>query len=326
MSTNQEQRRCDREREMGDGMVWSGQWVAERLGVELGGRRGADRAAGAGAAPQPQAGPSAGLERARQARTAVAGRRVRRRAPASASGCASCSATTRRPARSSSATRRRPPARPLRRGRRGPRPVSALHPPPGRTASARAGGFEESHSHATSHLLLPEDPALLAGDGPLVLVDDEFSTGNTVLNTIRDLHDRYPRERYVVVALVDMRSAADRAGWTASPAEIGARVDLVALASGTVRLPDGVLAPRAGAGRASTRPGRRAAPRPRTHATPNPRRPRAGPQGCRTADGTASRRRTAPAWTAAGARDGPHAVAPRHRSGGRRGPPQGGRR
>ncbi|WP_179199685.1 phosphoribosyltransferase domain-containing protein, partial [Streptomyces sp. NRRL B-24572] len=30
---------------------------------------------------------------------------------------------------------------------------------------ARAGGFEESHSHATSHLLLPEDPKLLAGDG-----------------------------------------------------------------------------------------------------------------------------------------------------------------
>ncbi|MFD6735913.1 phosphoribosyltransferase domain-containing protein, partial [Micromonospora aurantiaca] len=68
---------------------------------------------------------------------------------------------------------------------------------------ARAGGFEESHSHATSHLLLPEDPALLAGDGPLVLVDDEFSTGNTVLNTIRALHERYPRKRYVVVALVD---------------------------------------------------------------------------------------------------------------------------
>ncbi|WP_133909776.1 phosphoribosyltransferase [Streptomyces sp. NBC_00582] len=106
---------------------------------------------------------------------------------------------------------------------------------------ARAGGFEESHSHATSHLLLPEDPSLLVGDGPLVLVDDEFSTGNTVLNTIRDLHDRYPRRRYVVVALVDMRSPADAARLDAFAREIGARVDLVAAASGTVRLPDGVL-------------------------------------------------------------------------------------
>ncbi|MEU8968848.1 phosphoribosyltransferase [Streptomyces monashensis] len=105
----------------------------------------------------------------------------------------------------------------------------------------RAGGFEESHSHATSHLLLPEDPALLAGDGPLVLVDDEFSTGNTVLNTVRDLHARYPRERYVVVALVDMRSARDVDRMKRFATEIGARVDLVAAASGTVRLPPDVL-------------------------------------------------------------------------------------
>ncbi|WP_217179559.1 phosphoribosyltransferase [Streptomyces sp. AC495_CC817] len=106
---------------------------------------------------------------------------------------------------------------------------------------AQAGGFEESHSHATSHLLLPEDPALLAGPGPLVLVDDEFSTGNTVLNTIRALHERYPRERYVVVALVDMRSADDQGRLAAFAREIGARVDLVTAAKGTVRLPEGVL-------------------------------------------------------------------------------------
>ncbi|MFC8422715.1 phosphoribosyltransferase [Streptomyces sp. NPDC057236] len=107
--------------------------------------------------------------------------------------------------------------------------------------TATAGGFEESHSHATSHLLLPEDPSLLAGDGPLVLVDDEFSTGNTVLNTVRDLHARYPRGRYVVVALVDMRSPADTGRLDEFARGIGARIDLVTTASGTVRLPDGVL-------------------------------------------------------------------------------------
>ncbi|MEV7191351.1 phosphoribosyltransferase [Streptomyces sp. NPDC093510] len=105
----------------------------------------------------------------------------------------------------------------------------------------RAGGFEESHSHATSHLLLPEDPRLLAGEGPLVLVDDEFSTGNTVLNTVRALHERFPRERYVIVALVDMRSPEDRGRLADLARELGARVDLIAMASGTVRLPDGVL-------------------------------------------------------------------------------------
>ncbi|WP_207312916.1 phosphoribosyltransferase [Streptomyces nodosus] len=106
---------------------------------------------------------------------------------------------------------------------------------------ARAGGFEESHSHATSHLLLPEDPELLAGEGPLILVDDEFSTGNTVINTLRELHRRYPRKRYVVVALVDMRSPADRGRLEDFARETGARVDLVTAAAGTVRLPEGVL-------------------------------------------------------------------------------------
>ncbi|CAL9445453.1 hypothetical protein SUDANB176_02332 [Streptomyces sp. enrichment culture] len=115
---------------------------------------------------------------------------------------------------------------------------STRRPVPG---VATAGGFEESHSHATSHLLLPRDPELLAGDGPLVLVDDEFSTGNTVLNTIRDLHARYPRRRYVVVALVDMRSPADAGRLRDFAREIGARVDLVTTASGTVRLPEDVL-------------------------------------------------------------------------------------
>ncbi|MFJ5874512.1 phosphoribosyltransferase [Streptomyces sp. NPDC093088] len=115
---------------------------------------------------------------------------------------------------------------------------STRRPVPG---VARAGGFEESHSHATSHLLLPEDPELLAGAGPLVLVDDEFSTGNTVLNTIGDLHERYPRERYIVVALVDMRSPADLGRLEAFAEKIGARIDLIARAAGTVRLPDGVL-------------------------------------------------------------------------------------
>ncbi|MFD8384047.1 phosphoribosyltransferase [Streptomyces sp. NPDC059679] len=112
------------------------------------------------------------------------------------------------------------------------RPVAGVAP---------VGGFEEEHSHATSHLLLPEDPDLLATDGPLVLVDDEFSTGRTVLNTIAALHRRFPRERYVVVALVDMRSPEDRAHLDAFAADLGARVDLIASAAGTVRLPAGVL-------------------------------------------------------------------------------------
>nr|WP_234327534.1 phosphoribosyltransferase [Streptomyces sp. NRRL WC-3742] len=103
------------------------------------------------------------------------------------------------------------------------------------------GGFEEEHSHATTHLLLPSEPEFLCGDGPLVLVDDEFSTGQTILNTIRELHALQPRSRYVVVALVDLRSAADRRRLEEAAAELGVRIDLVATASGSVRLPEDVI-------------------------------------------------------------------------------------
>ncbi|MFI9326056.1 phosphoribosyltransferase [Kitasatospora sp. NPDC052868] len=116
------------------------------------------------------------------------------------------------------------------------RPVAGVAP---------LGGFEEEHSHATSHLLLPAHPRLvelLTGDGPLVLVDDEFSTGNTVLNTIRALHARHPRGHYVVVALVDLRDERDRARLTDLAAELGTRVDLVATAAGGVELPADILA------------------------------------------------------------------------------------
>ncbi|AXE85587.1 phosphoribosyltransferase [Streptomyces sp. Go-475] len=225
--------------EVRDG-VWSGSWVAERLGVELAGddhltdllglalRRNPKRAhllvsnvLGKHVPQSPSVVYGHGVELGRRVRDLLGEEEARAavvlgyaetatglgHSVADGLGLAPCLHSTRRP-------------------------VAGLAP---------AGGFEESHSHATSHLLLPEDPALLTGAGPLVLVDDEFSTGNTVLNTVRDLHARYPRRRYVVVALVDMRSAADAGRLEDFAREIGARVDLVAAASGTVRLPEGVL-------------------------------------------------------------------------------------
>ena len=75
-------------------------------------------------------------------------------------------------------------------------------------------GFDEEHSHATRHLLLPADPGLLAGAGPLVLVDDELSTGQTVLNTIEALHRDWP-----AAALPDRRPGRPALGGRPGPAD-----------------------------------------------------------------------------------------------------------
>jgi adenine/guanine phosphoribosyltransferase-like PRPP-binding protein len=103
------------------------------------------------------------------------------------------------------------------------------------------GGFEEAHSHATSHLLLPAVPGLLERGGALVLVDDELSTGATALSTIEALHRRAPRDRYLVAAIVDLRSDDDRERFVDALTGLGARIVVVALATGRVTLPSDVL-------------------------------------------------------------------------------------
>ncbi|MGX6605935.1 phosphoribosyltransferase family protein [Micromonosporaceae bacterium Da 78-11] len=104
------------------------------------------------------------------------------------------------------------------------------------------GGFAEEHSHATEHLLLPADPGLLLDDRPLVLVDDELSTGTTALNTIDDLHRRHPRPHYVIAALVDVRGDADRERMTDFAATRGIQVDVVSTARGELSLPPDIQA------------------------------------------------------------------------------------
>jgi hypothetical protein len=108
---------------------------------------------------------------------------------------------------------------------------------------ATAGSFVEEHSHHTGHLLLPSDPALLAGPRPLVLVDDELSTGRTAVNTIGALHRTAPRAHYVLATLVDLRDDA------LAGLPDGVRVDVVALTRARLTLPPD-LAERAAALRA----------------------------------------------------------------------------
>ncbi|WP_241383739.1 phosphoribosyltransferase family protein [Rhodococcus sp. CH91] len=103
-------------------------------------------------------------------------------------------------------------------------------------------GFEEGHSHATFHLLQPTSGALFANSAPLVLVDDEISTGATALDAIRALHRDHPREHYVLASLVDMRSEEDRRRTAEVAAELGATIRHVSLASGRAVVPDDLVA------------------------------------------------------------------------------------
>jgi adenine/guanine phosphoribosyltransferase-like PRPP-binding protein len=96
--------------------------------------------------------------------------------------------------------------------------------------------FDEEHSHAVGHRILA-DPALVAAERPVLLVDDELSTGRTAVNTIRALHALAPRPSYTVAALLDLRPGGVRGSFDDLSAELGVPVRAAALLSGKLHVP-----------------------------------------------------------------------------------------
>ena len=50
--------------------------------------------------------------------------------------------------------------------------------------------FEEEHSHATTHKCFPLDKDKLVNSEKIILVDDEITTGKSMINIIKELKDK----------------------------------------------------------------------------------------------------------------------------------------
>ncbi|WP_239373208.1 phosphoribosyltransferase family protein [Frankia sp. Cj5] len=100
--------------------------------------------------------------------------------------------------------------------------------------------FDEAHSHATYHWLMPTDPEVVRAPRPLILVDDELSTGRTALGTIQALHAFAPRPSYTVATLFDARPPESRRAFNELADRLGVPVRVVSLLSGELVVPHDV--------------------------------------------------------------------------------------
>ena len=106
--------------------------------------------------------------------------------------------------------------------------------------STEYGSFEESHSHATSHHITPSDASMLNDpERSIVLVDDEVTTGDTIMNTIRLLESHSHHEEYFIATLTDMRTKKDLDRFVEFEKEMGITVQVVSLLATHLVIPDG---------------------------------------------------------------------------------------
>lgn len=69
--------------------------------------------------------------------------------------------------------------------------------------------FEEEHSHATSHKVYAPSGMLEEAE-TIVLIDDEISTGNTLLNLVCALDDQFPGKNYASLSILDWRNRSQK--------------------------------------------------------------------------------------------------------------------
>ncbi|RLQ95525.1 phosphoribosyltransferase family protein [Falsibacillus albus] len=95
--------------------------------------------------------------------------------------------------------------------------------------------FEEEHSHATSHrCYIPKH--LIDNHHPIVLVDDELTTGKTALNIIESIHRSFPRKQYHIVSILDWRSEEDRRHFKELEKKLNIQINEISLVEGTIEV------------------------------------------------------------------------------------------
>jgi len=94
--------------------------------------------------------------------------------------------------------------------------------------------FDEEHSHAVNHRCYPLDSEFIKTPKTIILVDDELTTGNTALNIIRAIHVNFSKTNYVVLSLLDWRTAEERANFRKLEQQLDIKILTASLLEGEI--------------------------------------------------------------------------------------------
>lgn len=98
--------------------------------------------------------------------------------------------------------------------------------------------FEEEHSHATQHQCFPLEVQHLQQADRLIMVDDELTTGKSLLNMVEELVRVTPIRKFTMLTILDWRTPAHEERVKAMCDQYGIEIEVQALIKGIATTTD----------------------------------------------------------------------------------------
>lgn len=98
--------------------------------------------------------------------------------------------------------------------------------------------FEEEHSHATTHKCFPLDKDKLINSEKIILVDDEITTGKSMINIIKELKEVTNAKKFIILSILDWRNKEHRKAYDDLVNKENINVEVLSLISGEIKIKD----------------------------------------------------------------------------------------
>lgn len=98
--------------------------------------------------------------------------------------------------------------------------------------------FEEEHSHATTHKCFPLDKDKIVNSEKIILVDDEITTGKSMINIIKELKKVTNAKKFIILSILDWRNEEYRKAYDELVNEENINVEVLSLISGDIKVKD----------------------------------------------------------------------------------------